>query len=904
MASLRRGRRQSPRAGAVKRLFRLPWRSDRHIDAEIDEELRFHLEARVTDLVEGGMTPDAARDRAAREFGDADDARSYMRALDRRTEHERRNRETMSELWRDIRYGLRKMRAAPAFTATAIATIALGIGANTAVFSVVYAALLRPLPYPDATKIVGVFAEFHGERWVASPPDFVDWRAQSRSFSAMAAVNAYPRTLTGAGDPQAIPAASVTGDFFAVFGVAPALGRAFDGGELTFGHEPTVILSDGLWRRAFGSRRDIVGQSIQLDGKSVRVIGVMPAGFAYPRRAQLWTPLAFNENDLATQRGAHYLDVVARLRPGVSAELSARDVGAVAARLAAAFPRTNKGHGTAVVALRDEMIGVTPRRALLVLLGAVVLVTLIACANVANLLLARGTARRHELAVRVALGASPANLLRAALTESMLLALCGGVAGLAIGALAVRLIAVSRPEALAGVGPIAVDLVVVAFTFGASVATGIVFGLAPAVQAMRAARLHAALRSSGRTDTSGQPTGRLRGTLIAAELTLSVLLLVGAGLLIKSFVRLEQVPLGFEPRGVLTFGLSLPQARYPRPSDAATFYESLIFELDSLPDVAAAGATSIVPLGGDDFEISVMSLDGAPIPDSDQRSPQIRLVTPDAFRALGIRLVRGRSFGSADRGGQPRVAIVNERAARMLWPSADALGHRLEIGTKFGLGGERGGGEVVGIVADVHDEALGVPPQPTIYLSHAQFPVSDLSIVLRARDGVDPLRLVPVVRSVVNRLDAQLPLSNVESMTDLASDSVAQPRFVTLLLASFAFIALVLAVVGVYGVMTYLVGQRTREFGIRIALGASRRAVVASTLARVIRPLVFGLGAGVVAALALTRTMERLLFDVRPNDPLTLISVPLVLAAVALVAAYVPARRARNVDPVIALRSD
>lgn len=888
----------------MKRLFRLPWRSNRHIDDDVDDELRFHLDARVADLVAAGMAPEAARTRATREFGDLDDARRYIRAMDRRTEHERRQRESMRELWRDVTYGLRKMRSAPGFTATAIATIALGIGANTAVFSVVYAALLRPLPFPNPDRIVGVRAEIRGERWSASPPDFVDWREQSRSFSGMAAINGYPRTLTGVGDPQSVPAASVTGDFFAVFGTTPAIGRAFDADELTFGHAPTVVLSDGLWRRAFGARRDIVGQSIQLDGKSVQVVGVMPPGFAYPHRTQLWTPLAFSQSDLATQRGAHYVEVVARLRPSVGIDAADRDVDAVAARLAAAFPRTNKGHGTAVMPLRDLTIGATPRRALLVLLGAVALVTLIACANVANLLLARGNVRRHELAVRVALGASPGNLLRTALTECLLLALIGGAVGLALGALAVRGLAVLRPVALQGVGPIGIDFVVIAFTFGASVVTGLVFGIVPAVQTMRAAGLHAALQASTRTDTGGARTGRLRATLVATELALSVLLLIGAGLLIKSFVRLQNVPRGFEPRGVLTFGVSLPEARYPKPADAATFYQALVAQLDSLPDVEVAGGISIIPLDGDDFQISVMSVDGQPIPDADQPSPQIRLVTPDAFRALGMRVVRGRSIGENDRAGQPRVVLINERAARLLWPSGDALGRRLEIGTKFGLGGERAGGEVVGVVADAHEDGLGLPPQPTVYVAHAQFPVSDLAAIVRVREGVNPLRLVPAVRSVLRRLDAQLPLSNVQRLTDIESDSVAQPRFFTLLLASFAFVALVLAVVGVYGVMAYLVGQRTREFGIRIALGASRRAIVSSTLGRVVTPIVLGLGVGLIGAAALTRTMERMLYEVKPTDPATLVLVPTLLAVVALVAAYVPARRARDVDPVIALRSE
>lgn len=888
----------------MKRLFRLPWRSTRHIDADVEDELRFHLDARVADLVAEGVPPQAARERASREFGDAEDARTYIRELDRRAEHERRRRETMSELWRDLTYGLRKMRAAPAFTAAAVATIALAIGANTAVFSVVYAALLRPLPYRNSDRIVAVLAEFRGERWVASPPDFVDWRAQSRSFAAMAAINPYPHTLTGVGDPEVVPAASVTADFFDVFGVAPALGRPFDPNELTAGHEPTVILSDALWRQDFAARRDIIGASIQLDGKAARVVGVMPPGFAYPRRARLWTPLAFSANDLATQRGAHYLDVVARLRPAVGAELAARDMETIAARLADTYPRTNKGHSAVVLALRDTIIGATPRRALLVLLGAVGLVTLIACVNVASLLLARGTARRHELAIRAALGASPTGLLRTALTESVLLAFCGGALGLVIGVLAVRALAVLRPAALTDVGPISVDGIVIAFTFGASVITGVAFGMVPAVQAMRMATMHAGLQSTTRSDTAGLRAGRVRATLVAAELALSVLLLIGAGLLIKSFIRLQNVPSGFDARGVLTFGISLPEARYPKPSDAATFYQSLITELDSLPDVAVAGGISIVPLDGADFEISVMSVDGRTIPDADQPSPQIRLATPDAFRALGIRLVRGRGFSTSDRSGQPRVAIVNERAARLLWPTGDALGHRLEIGTKFGLGGERGGGEVVGIVADVHDQGLGVPPEPTVYLSHAQFPVSDMSVVVRARGGADPLRLAPPARAVVRRFDPQLPLAHVESMSDIQSASVAQPRFVTLLLASFAFIALVLAVVGVYGVMTYLVGQRTRELGIRMALGASRRAVVVSTLGRVFKPIVLGLGAGIIAALVLTRAMQRLLYDVKPSDPATLVVVPMVLAVVALAAAYVPARRARNVDPVIALRSE
>ena len=890
----------------MKRLFKLPWRTRSRIDEDVERELAFHLESRVADLIASGTSEADARERARHEFGDLEEARQYMVRVDNAIEISQRRRDHVHELWQDIKYSLRRMRAAPVFTVTAIATLALGIGANTAVFSVVDAALLRPLPYPNATRVVEAFERAPRGVFVASPADFIDWRSQTHSFDEMAALNTFGRTLTGMGEPQSIPGAEVTHGYFKIFGVAPVLGRVFSDDEERYGNTRFAIVSHGMWQQMFGGRADVLGRTIQLDGTSFTIVGVMPEGFAYPGRTQIWTPMAFNPAEVASQRGAHYLEVVALLKPGATLESADADIRAIGARLAQLYPNTNKGYGATVRGFRDYLVGSTSKRALLVLLVAVGLVALIACANVANLVLARGTSRGREMAVRIALGASPRDLAFMALTESVLLALLGGAAGFLLANGLAGTLDALRPEALRQVGPLEMHASAGLFTFAVSGLLGVLFGIGPGMQAARRQSLQQALASGGggRTGSAARETGRLRSTFVAAEIALAVVLLSGAGLLIKSFVRLESIDPGFDPSNLLVYSVSLPDARYTSPARTQLAMEDILRRTSALPGVASAGAISIVPLGDDSFSISTHSLDGLEIPPTEQPSTQIRIVTPQAFSALGIRMKSGRGFEATDRTGALRVVIVNESAARLLWKGVDPIGHRIEIGTRFGLGGERANGTVVGVIPDIHDDALGTPPRPTVYFPHGQAPISDMTIVVRGAGNTNPMSLVKGARSALSEVDPLLPMVGTRTMDDVAAASVAQPRFATLLMTIFAALALVLAVIGVFGVVGYVVGQRTREIGIRMALGASQGRVVSETVTRASAPVLTGLVVGVLATLAVVRLMSSMLHDVAPHDPVVLGAVTFGLAAVALTAAYLPARRASAVDPLLALRSE
>ncbi len=872
--------------------------------ADVDDELRFHWEELVRGYRARGLDAGAAEQAARAQFGDLEGLRRHLAAQTARRQERSERREWRLRLRHDARVAARRMVRQPGFTAAAVLTLALGIGANAAVFSVVNAALLRPLPYPAADRLVRLDEMAHGRPFTMSPPNFADFRAQATSFSGMAAMNVFPRTLTGYGDAQPVPSATVTDDFFDVMGVHPVQGRAFAPDELVSGQTNAVILSDGLWRSTFGSRTDLLERAIQLDGRSFQVVGIMPPGFDYPSGAKLWTPWAFSADEMRTQRGAHYLTVVARLRDGVAMDAALGELAGIARHLAELYPGTNKDDSATARSLRDDLVGATPRRALIILLGAVALVTLIACANVANLLLARGEARRRELAMRASLGARPRDLIGMALTESVLLSLAGGAAGVLVAWMGTRVLDAMRPADLRSLGAARVDLPVLGFALGLSVLTGLLFGLAPAIQAVRAGVAQGALRPDSRGSVGSREGWRARSLLVAAELALAVMLLAGAGLLTRSFARLQGVAPGFNASGVLTFQLSLPDARYPDANRSERFYEQLLDGIRAMPGVASADAISGLPLDDYDYQISTHSLDGRTIESSVQPSTQIRLVTGGFFRTLGIRLRRGRTFTDADRDGAPNVVVMNEAAARLLFNGQDALGHVLEIGTGFGLGRGRAGGEVVGIVDDVHDDALGTPPRPTIYLAHAQFPVTDMAVAVRAAAGVDPISLASGVRGVVRGLDEALPMLAVRTMDRVSQLSVAQPRFAMVLLATFALVALALSAVGIFGVMSSVVGQRTREIGVRMALGAGEQTVVAETVRRALRPIALGVAVGLAGAYALTSGMAGLLYDVAPRDPLTFGSVAAGLAVVAVVAAWLPARRASRVDPVAALRSE
>jgi len=808
--------------------------------------------------------------------------------------------------WNDLKRGARSLLRSPAFTIAAVATLALGIGANTAVFGIVNAALIRALPYPRAERLVRITEIVKGEEWAFSPPNFVDLRAQSHAFDGVAAAHWTTKTLIGAGDPASVDGYLVTEDFLRVLRVAPEMGRAFLPSEFDAGQDHVIILSHALWLERFGGRRDVLGSAIRVGGESYTVVGVLPAGLEFPRRASFWAPLTFTPQDLQTQRGAHYLSVLARLRDGVTPPEAVADVKAIAARLALAYPNTNAVNTAGMVGLRDALIG-DVRTMLLVLLGTVTVVLLIACTNVANLLLARASGHARDVAVSIALGARQGDLIRRSLAESLLLTLSGAALGILAASWLTSALAALRPDALRNVYDIGLDGPVLAYTLTVAVGTAVLFGLLPVLRVTHVPDLHAVLRTGGRGVVRAGATWRLRGGLVSAQLALAVMLLAGAGLLIRSFVRLQQVDPGFSTADAYLLRLRLPDVRYGKPDAARAFYASLSERLAAIPGVTGVSATSGLPLDDNSYTISVREVDGALLSVEQQNamhSPEIRLVTPGYLRGLRIPFVRGRDFAPSDGAGAPLVAIVNEAAAKLLWKDIDPIGHHVELGTKFGLGGARGGGTVVGVVRDFHDEALASAPNPTVFLAHAQFPVSDMAVVIDAGPEVDARSLAAPVREALRAVDPELPAPALGRMEALRASSIAQPRFAMLVIGVFAALALSLAAVGIYGVIAGLVAQRESEIGIRMALGAAQRTVVAEIVTRMAPPVAAGLGAGLLGAFALTRVLSSLLYQIRPYDPATFTAVIITLVSVALLASWLPARRAARIDPMAALRSE
>ena len=813
----------------------------------------------------------------------------------------------MDSLIQDLRYAARTLLKSPGFTLVALLTLALGIGANTAIFSVVDAALLRPFPFPEPDRLVRVSSMVRGNVAAVSPADFLDWQKMARSFTAIAAMDATGMALSGEGPAEELGGEQVTADFFSILGVAPALGRTFTAEEEATpeqGH--TVILSDALWRVRFGGDRRVVGRTIRLDGQPWLVAGVMPRGFAYPTDAQMWVPLAWPP-ELRTMRGGHYLGVVGRLRPGATVDAASRDMASVADRIRADNPGVNINWSAGARSLRDATVG-DVRPALLVLLGAVGFVLLIACVNVANLLLSRGTGRAREHAVRAALGASTARLAGGVMAESLWLGLGGSVLGLALAAWGTDAVVALAPEGVPGIAGARVDVAVLIFAVALGMFTSVLFGLLPAWRATNVWSLAERLRDGGAA-VGGRHGRRSRQALVVAEVALAVVLVVGAGLLLNSFVRLRSVDPGFDPRGVLTFDVSLPDGT--TPAKAGVFFASLVGRLGALPGVRSAAGIFGLPLRDFGYGITVSKLDGRELSPQEQESfvvPQIRVVTPAFFRTLAIHLVRGRVFTDADRAGTLPVAIVSETAARRMWGAQDPLGRHFLLGTRLGLGKDapRAGGQVIGVVRDVHDESLAEAGRPWVYVVHAQFPVSYLSMTLRTA-GI-PAALVGPARAALAAVDPDIPMARVRTMGEWVSASMTGRRFFAWLIGIFAVLALGLAAVGVYGVLSQAVGERTREIGLRVALGAAPREVTALVVRQGVAPAALGVGVGLALALAVTRALKAylapLLFSVGPSDLPTYGGVAALIFAVALLAAWVPARRASRVDPLVALRNE
>ncbi|HET7459302.1 MAG TPA: ABC transporter permease [Gemmatimonadaceae bacterium] len=808
----------------------------------------------------------------------------------------------MDSLAQNVRIAVRRLARSPGFTLVAALTLALGIGANTAIFSVVDAALLRALPYPRAGEIARVYAPAHGGRGTVSAPDFVDYRHDSRAFSSLAAIAQSTFALSGGGTAaEQRDGAAVTEDFFRVLAVGPALGRVIGPDDARVGAPPVVVLSDGIWRRRYGGDPAVLGRQIMVDGVSTTVIGVMPPRFDYPDGAGLWTPLAFTPNQLATQRGAHYLDVVGRLRPGVTLDAARADVGAIQNRLAALYPTTDLPGPSKIVTLRESLTGDT-RPALLVLLGAVGLLLLVSCANVANLLLARAIGRQREIAVRTALGASRGRIAGELLAEAVTLALIGGAIGLLLAVWGTQGVSSLLPndQLLASA---AIDGRMLAATLVLSVATGLVFGLFPALQlAPGSDDLGPALAGGGRGGSASASAQRAKRALAIAEVALSVVLLTGAGLLLKSFVALRAVDPGFATAQRMTFGVSLPEARYDKPEKSAAFVADLESRLRATPGVRNVGLVSGLPLTGYSFSITAHTIDGRELPDAEQDRlvTQIRVVTPDWFRTMGIPLVRGRGITTADRAGAPNVVVMNASAAKLVFGGGDPIGHTFVIGTTFGLGRGRAGGSVVGVVGDVRDAGLAQPASPTIYLAYDQYPVGGGSFVVQTSGA--PTAITPIARDALAAIDPDVPLFEARTMDDVATASIARPRFLTTLLGIFAAVAAALAAIGLYGVIAYAVGERTREIGIRVALGAARGDVLRLVLRGGLALAAAGIAIGLAGSVATSRLLRGLLYGVGPLDAATFVLTAALVLGVATLATWLPARRAARLDPVEALR--
>ena len=869
--------------------------------ADVEDEIAFHLEMRTRELIALGEPPARARELALRRFGDTESPRAECLTIAKRKEWRVARVEYLSELRQDLAYAVRAMRQRRGFTIVAVLTLALGIGANTAIFSVVNGVLLESLPFRNPDQLIRIRTAYpNGKSYALSAPDFMSVREGSRVFTDVAAFAFGSSTLLGMGEPKQLQRTGVTAGFFEMLGVSPVIGRTFRAEEHRPGEGRVVVLSHGLWQREFGREPGVLGRTLTLSDEPYLVVGVLPSGFDYPSGSELYVPLEYGETFSATTaqgRRGEFLYVLGRAKPGVSLEQAEADVRAVGARLQQEFPETNARLTFDAVRLRDILVG-DVRKPLLVLLGAVGLVLLIACANVANLLLARAAARESELAVRMALGAERGRLVRQLLTESVVLGLVGGAAGLLLAYWGTRALVAARPQGIPRLGEVGIDGTVVAFTAGIALLTGIVFGIVPALQATRH-DLVGALKAGGRGGAARRGGNRLRGGLVVAEMALAVMLLVGAGLLIRSFVALTAVDPGFRPEGAVAISVSLQGGAYRDVARRREFFATLSERLEALPGVSGVGGTSGLPLAGG-ADMLGFRIENREPPPNEVLEIRAHRVTPGYFRVVGVPLRRGRMLTAQDREGAPRVVVINEAAAQRWFPDDDPIGKRLVIGDPI---------EIVGIVGDVKQRSLARDVEPEIYAPYAQWPDRTMQMVVRsscpAKAGeCDPLALSAAIRRELRALDQNLPLGELTPLESVVRESVAQPRFFTALLGLFAAVALALAAIGIFGVMSYAVAQRTREIGVRVALGARPREVVRMIVRRALALAAAGVVLGLIGAAALTRVMESLLFGVRPTDPLAFAAAVLVLTATAGLASYVPARRAAAVDPIVALRAE
>ncbi len=816
------------------------------------------------------------------------------------------------DLLQDTRYGARMLRKSPGLTGVAVLSLALGIGAISTIFSFVNGIMLRPLPYQEPERLV-LLDETAFKQGVASMgisfPNFLDWREQNHSFEDIACYNAGGFIVAGGAEPELLQGAFVSQGLFEILGIAPILGRTFTADEDQPDHDQVVILSHGLWQRRFGADPNVIGQTVMLNNRSRTVIGVMPKGFQFPEVAETWGPLALNTKIYT--RTDHGLESIARLKPGVTLDQAQAEMISIAAGIEQQNPVTNEGLSVSLTSLRAGLVG-DYKKALLILLGVVGFVLLIACVNVANLLLARSTARQKEIAIRAALGANRRRIFRQLLTESLLLGLIGGALGLVLALWGMDLLLAAIPIDIPFWMKFDLDGRVLGFTAACSLLTGFVFGTAPALEASNP-DLNETLKEGGRSGAGGG-RHRLRSLLVVAEIALSLVLLVGAGLMIRSFISLQHVDAGINPEGVLTMYIALPGAKYRAPEKRIAFFSQLLERVRAIPGVQSAGSNSGLPLSGNNWGRS-MTVEGFPVL-SVGEAPTINhcVISPGYFSAMGIPILKGRDFDERDSrdapkvpqlaaqdqvmsGPSPGVTIIDERLAREYWPDSDPIGKRIRFGPPED---NEPWHTIVGVVGDVRHRRLDASTGESVYLPFAQMPIGGSGLAIRTSGR--PESLITAVRGQVKQLDPDLPLTRVMPMTEVVARSVWQPRLYTALFGVFAAVALILATVGIYGVMSYAVTQRTREIGLRMALGAQRQDVLKLVVGQGVLLATIGVGVGLGAAVALTRLMSSLLFGVTATDPITFVAVSVVLAGVALGACFVPARRAAKVDPMVALR--
>jgi putative ABC transport system permease protein len=885
--------------GKRRRLFRLPWRTARQIRADVDEELGFHLDMRVDALIALGLSPDAARTQAMREFGDLDDARRYIGAVDRDIEAAQRRSEIMRDFWHDIGYAARKLRATPAFTLAAIITLALGVGANTAIFSVVNRVLLQPLPFPQADHLVRVRFTQQGHSDVATPMDLPDNATRATKFVGFSIMEPTTANLIRDNtDAERVQGIRVGANWFNLLRTKPVVGRFFSDAEDKQGAANVAVISEQLWKRDFNADASIAGKLIRINSQPYTIIGVAPADQHYPITADLWMTKRFTAQELSDDsRGARWLGLLARVKDGVSVADASAEVTRISELMEKQFPEQFRERRARVETVQTYLTG-DMRTPLFVMLGAVAFVLLIACANVANLLLVRATARESEMAIRTALGAGRGRLVRQLVTECLLLTACGAAVGLGVAKLGMHELLDKAPQNLPLVGSASIDATALAVTAILALVTGLVFGVLPATQ-LRRGDLATALRAGARGARTRASSNRTKRMIVVVEVALAVTLLTGAGLLLHSFAKLMSVDPGFRPEGVLSMKIALPGRTYDSTA-SRNFIRALETRIRGLPSVESVGTSNIIPLDNSSYNFS-FTIRGRPaVRSSDQPSTEVREVTSDFFKAIGMPVLSGRAIEAQDEPGTTKVLVVNRAFAKRFFPNENPIGQAMSLDWGRDSTGETR--QIVGIVGDVHSFGLADEPEPTVYTPMMQTPDQGLSILIRTTKA--PATFATPVREIVRSLDREVPMYSVQTMEERVGSSVDRQRFYATLIGIFAAVALILSAVGLYGVIAYAVSQRTHELGVRVALGATAdrisRMVIGEGLALTAAGAVIGVAGSIFAG----KLVATLLFGVSPFDPVTLSAVIAVLALVATLASWLPARRAARVDPLVAMRGD